>query len=262
MVSLAGNGNGIRPTLGGVSETFRTGSINNMDLTESASHKRVAFAMSRGARRRRRRFSGAGGTLAVGLLLLMICSVPQFISSGQASEKQPQQPSQLFLLAAQRAPISLVPRINQKRPDEEVDGFLMQAQMQNGSTTTQQTTPPIKTTSEQAAITFETTTTTAPAPATSTSQENDDSRIPIDANRQQFVTHDQLTNASGADGLMSSESKISQSEGAADQEAPSIGDGEEGETATNSTDHRDQQWQRAATKVSYVIPGILSGKSG
>lgn len=114
----------------------------------------------------------------------------------EAQSSQLLNPSQLFLSQTKASPISLVVGYQGKKSfDEEEDGFIMQASSANKNRNDEQQ---AETTTSQSLQTqtddINPTTTTN----TITTSAEDDQRIPIDANRQQFLTHDQL-NASTKD---------------------------------------------------------------
>lgn len=221
--------------------------------------KQIMMVMKLGARKKRKR-----RWPQVGVVSLAILFSAYLITLSQANEQQ--QPSQLFLPATtQKGPISLVPRVNQKRLEEEVDGFIMQAQQNTTSSPSSpskiagSTSTGSSTTEQAAAVTFEPSTDqalAAPSSAAAAAFE-DEYRIPIDVNRQQFVTHDQLqTNSSSAgdSDIAVSESKIQQTQTASSEETID-------QPASGGSDHRgqQQQWLRAASKVSHVS-NLLSGE--
>lgn len=145
----------------------------------------------------------------------------------QLQQQQPP-PSQLFLppINHRLQPVTLVNAFHQKRSEEEEEGFIMQAssssssssssvapQQQNATTEQQASTT---TQQESATSTFindddDDDNQTQPDQRMATHNEestseggetgsgNEDQKIPIDVNRQQFVTHDQLLNASTKD---------------------------------------------------------------
>lgn len=201
--------------------------------------------------------------------------LPQIVMTSRllGSNLQAGQPSQLFLPPPANGQngnqaISLVGGFNQKKPEEEEDGFIMQsaslplglAQGESTASTatttselpaTTQTDSTDATTSTYASDSDETTTTTSPTTTiepdskiTTISSEQDNNlqgRIPIDVNRQQFVTHDQLSlpEASTKDENMS----ISQQSAGNSQSIPP----------------RAPTSRSGASKVSHVS-SILSGK--
>lgn len=126
------------------------------------------------------------------LMLAMSHELPQSINQSSVQPQQPP-PSQLFLPPANPRiqPVSLVNGFHQKRSeDEEAEGFIMQASSSSAQTPNESNT---FNTIDLASATTETTTSQQQQDDVTQNSDQNDERIPIDINRQQFVTHDQLS---------------------------------------------------------------------
>lgn len=112
---------------------------------------------------------------SISVYLFVISGVLAANVSQSAGMTIRQAPSQLFLahLNQETPTISRVAGLHPKRADEEADGFIMKAEPGSVNQPDQTTT----------IVNDDTTTTMIP---------ESDRSIPIDTNRQQFVTHDQL----------------------------------------------------------------------
>lgn len=171
-------------------------------------------------------------------------------------------PSQLFLSSRQQPTISLVSGFKARNQageeGEDQGGFIMQASNHNTATVQlEDLSTSGMPTSMNEDLTYATTTTVSP---TSTAEETtplsvDNERIPIDMNRQQFDTHDQLINATTKD------ESIYLSPNADNQEPPSTMVGAIDEPVQKNQRGIDgRQSSRAGmSKVSHVT-SFLSGK--
>lgn len=137
--------------------------------------------------------------------LILLCSITNFVhlSSSAAqtqdtrsqaqdpnSQSSVQAPSQLFLSSTDHLnrPILLVNGFSRKKSDEEEDGFMMQAAANQATT--------LDPSSHSQGLDLTTTTQMQPDETTTQSSNQTselEMRIPIDAYRQHFLTHDQLS---------------------------------------------------------------------
>lgn len=172
---------------------------------------------------------GSQNTLLIAFIMMQMLSVePQQLASNNSKSNIPfsaQPPSQLFLAPIsqkqqqqiqQAPPISLVSGLKKSEPEEDDGGFIMKTLLptlasyresnqspSSGSGTESNldsvtlTTSAAITSADELALT---TTLAPPADTTSNNGLDQSGSIPIDANRQQFLTHDQLSlNTSNTD---------------------------------------------------------------